>query len=88
LYRKTNTQLLIINPSFQSAGRPSPMPGEKLSMLLAEESKGKLIKISHSHHDAGEAYTAPTKGEIRQILTGIETLLGSKVSSDMTRMQV
>ena len=88
LYKKLKTQLLVINPSFKNKVEAEYLPGERLATIVARESKGKLIKIHRDDVITDKtSFIAPTRGEINQILTGIESMLGTKVSEDMIRVQ-
>ena len=83
LYKKTSTQLLIINPLFRKGKEGPSLAGERLSEILANESKGRLIKIYRDEMVSDKAtMELPSRGEIRQILTGIESMLGSRPSED------
>lgn len=66
-YKKSNTMLLVINPTFTSEeGR---LPGEVLSKRIVRASGGKLVKL---YRPRDTRHDPPSKKEIGKILSGIE----------------
>ncbi|MDQ7797581.1 MAG: VWA domain-containing protein [Candidatus Edwardsbacteria bacterium] len=86
LYRQQALSLLMINPSFRNQDQAKFMPGEKLSTIIARESRGKLIKLFRDPNlNPADRYYPPTRSEIRQILNGIEGMMGNKTGSERER---
>jgi len=82
LFHKQKVSLLVINPSFRNTDQVKYLPGERLSISMAAESRGRLIKLfRYATLDtpfASRTYQPPSRGEINQILSGIEGMLGSR----------
>jgi Mg-chelatase subunit ChlD len=86
LYRKHGLSLLMINPSFRNTDEEKFLPGEKLSTVIAHQSRGRLIKLFRDQSPmSDDRYYPPTRGEIRQILNGIEGMMGNKAGSERER---
>lgn len=86
IYRRQKVPLLMINPSFQNTQEHKYLPGEKLSAIIARESRGRLIKLFRNYGPSPEErYYPPTNGEIRQILNGIEGMIGGRAGSERER---
>lgn len=89
LYRKQAVSLLMINPSFRHTEEEKLTPGEKLSAIIARESRGRLIKLFREPAlGSGDHYYPPTRSEIRQILNGIEGMMGSKTGEERDKRLV
>lgn len=86
LYRRQAVSLLMINPSFQHEDQSQYLPGEKLSAIITRESRGRLIKLFRTPGLASDdRYYPPTRNEIRQILNGIEGMMGNKMNAERER---
>lgn len=86
IYRRQAVSLLMINPSFQHQDPAEYLPGEKLSAIIARESRGQLIKLFRAPGlSPDDRYYPPTRNEIRQILSGIEGMVGNKFNSERER---
>jgi Mg-chelatase subunit ChlD len=86
LYRRQAVSLLMINPSFQHQDPAEYLPGERLSAIIARESRGRLIKLFRAPGlSPNDRYYPPTRNEISQILGGIEGMMGNRVDTERQR---
>lgn len=86
LFHQQAVSLLMINPSFQNHDPAKYLPGERLSEAVVRAGRGKLIRLFRAPGlSPDDRYYPPTRGEIRQILSGIEGMMGSKMNPERER---
>lgn len=77
LYAQHFVSLLIINPGFQHKRPKNYTPGERLSLIIEQQSRGRLIRLYHSSHAYyDDPDQPPTQREIQQIIGGLEEVMG------------
>ncbi len=86
IYRKNRISLLVINPGFSHRNEEDYSAGEKLAHRIVRESDGRLIRLYRKEEMQTQGtYLPPSNNEIRQIISGVEQILGSKGLSEGER---